>query len=93
MLLPGPDLLQKLVGNLSKFRKEAIAVKGDIEQMFLPVKLKKEGTQPLRCLYPDIKKSGQIKIYKCNIYKFGAKNYQLVQIMNYPSHWKFTIIQ
>ena len=40
-LLPEPTLLQKLVGVLFIFRKEAIAITVDFEQMFLQVKVKK----------------------------------------------------
>ena len=33
-LLKGPDFLNSLVGVLTKFRMEKVAVVGDIEQMF-----------------------------------------------------------
>ena len=41
-LLPGPNLLQKLVVILFVCWKKAIAITVDIEQMFLQVKVKKK---------------------------------------------------
>ena len=41
-LLQGPDLLSKLTGVLTSFRKERVAFMADVEKMFYQVKVKKE---------------------------------------------------
>ena len=74
-LLPGPDLLQKLVGTLFNLRKGAVALNVDIEQMFLHVKVKEDVTHCLRYLYSDVENEVErIVIYKYNRQIFGAKS-------------------
>ena len=52
-LIPGPDLLQKLVETLFKFREGAVAHTADIKQMFLQAKKKEDETHCLTLLNSD----------------------------------------
>ena len=46
----GPDLLQNLIGIIFRFREQEIAITGDIEAMFLQVKVPPEDCKVLRFL-------------------------------------------
>ena len=52
-LLSGPDLTNKIVGVLLRFREEQIAVMGDIEAMFHQVKVPKDQCRSLKFLWWD----------------------------------------
>lgn len=52
-LLQGPDLLQSLYGIMLRFRENRIGVTGDIRDMFLRIKIRKEDQNALRFLWRD----------------------------------------
>ena len=74
-LLSGPDLLQKLVGTLFKFREGAVALTADIEQIILLVKVKENDTHSLKFLYSDVEiENERTVIYKYNRRIFDARS-------------------
>ena len=73
MLLQGPDLTNKLVGVLSRFRKEQVAFFGDIEKMFYRVKVPEEQQDYLRFLWwQDGNLDSEIREYRMTVHLFGA---------------------
>ncbi|KAL0822298.1 hypothetical protein ABMA28_004406 [Loxostege sticticalis] len=71
MLLPGPDLLQPLLGILMRFREGKIALTADIKEMFPQVKIRECDRDAQRFLWRDEPK-GPIKIYRMSSMIFGA---------------------
>ena len=72
-LLQGPDLTNKLVGVLSRFRKEPVAFMADIEAMFLQVHVAERCRDLLRFLWwedGDVNK--EPTIYRMTVHLFGA---------------------
>ena len=53
-LEPGPALQPDLVGILLRFRKNHVAIMGDIEKMFLQIQLKEEDRDSHRYLWRDL---------------------------------------
>ena len=53
-LLTGPDLLQELPAILMRFREKAVAIAGDIDQMFHQVRLRKDDRPALSFLWRDM---------------------------------------
>ena len=51
VLLQGPDLLNSLVGVLTRFRSESVAFAADIESMFHQVKVNPEDRDFLKFLW------------------------------------------
>ena len=52
-LMPGPDLLNSLLGIIFRFREHPIALTADIESMFLQVSVPKEECRLLRFLWRE----------------------------------------
>lgn len=72
-LLQGPDMMNALVGVLSRFRKEETAVTCDIEQMFHSFHVSPEHRDLLRFLwFKDNNLESQIVEYSMNVHLFGA---------------------
>ena len=72
-LLQGPDMMNGLVGVLSRFRKEETAVTCDIEQMFHSFHVNPEHRDFLRFLwFKDNDLNGEICEYRMNVHLFGA---------------------
>ena len=72
-LLQGPDLMNSLVGVLTRFRQEKIAFAADIEAMFHQVQVREEDCDALRFLWwpcGDISKLP--KTYHMQVHLFGA---------------------
>lgn len=72
-LLQGPDLTNKLVGVLSRFRREPVAFMADIEAMFLQVHVTEHCRDLLRFLWwedGDVNK--EPTIYRMTVHLFGA---------------------
>ena len=72
-LLSGPDLTNSLVSVLLRFRKEQVAVVGDIEAMFHQVKVSPVDRDAFRFVWlanDDI--NSQPKDYRMNVHLFGA---------------------
>ena len=72
-LSKGPDFLNSLIGVLTRFRTEKVAVIGDIEQMFHQVFVDSKNRRYLRFLWwsqGDLSVDPQI--YHMNVHLFGA---------------------
>ncbi|XP_052749795.1 uncharacterized protein LOC128200431 [Galleria mellonella] len=70
-LLEGPDLFRSLPATLFRFREEAVAVKADIEEMFLRVKIRKED-QPAQMFLWRTDRRAPPTAYKMTSMIFGA---------------------
>ena len=83
--LPGPDLLQNLIGIIFRFREHQIALSADIEAMFLQVAVPSDDSRCLRFLWRDDPEQ-RIEVYEYTRHVFGAKssptcaNYALHQV-------------
>ena len=89
-LLQGPDLTNSLMGVLTRFRQDHIAVMADIEAMFSQVRLRKEDKDLHRFLWwPDGDIERPIKEYRMTVHVFGSTsspacaNYALKQTANH----------
>ena len=72
-LLQGPDLTSKLVGVLTRFRHERIAVMADIEKMFYQVKVTEPDQDYLRFLWwPSGDLTREPTDYCMTVHLFGA---------------------
>ena len=84
-LLPGPDLLQSLIGIIFRFREHQIALSADIEALFLQLAVPKDDSRCLRFLWREDPER-RIEIYEYTRHVFGAKssptcaNYALHQV-------------
>ena len=84
-LLPGPDLLQSLIGIIFRFREHQIALSADIEAMFLQVAVPKDDSRCLRFLWREDPER-RTEIFENTRHVFGAKssptcaNYLLHQV-------------
>ena len=70
-LLKGPDLLGSLVGVLFRFRERAIAIGGDLKEMFHQVRIRKEDQHSQRILGRD-KKTNEMIVFEMQVMIFGA---------------------
>ena len=72
-LLQGPDLANKLVGVLIRFRKESIALMADIEAMFYQVQVPKQQRSFLRFLWwENSNLNSSIRDYEMRVHMFGV---------------------
>jgi len=72
-VLQGPDLTNKLVGVLLRFRQEHVAIMADIEAMFCQVRVAPKDQDVLRFLWwPDGDMNQEREIYKMVIHLFGG---------------------
>ncbi|XP_055061241.2 uncharacterized protein [Misgurnus anguillicaudatus] len=72
VLLTGPDLNNTLLGVLMRFRREAIAVTADIEQMFYCFRVREKDRNFLRFLwFENNDPSKAIVDYRMNVHVFG----------------------
>ena len=73
LLLKGPDLTNSLLGVLTRFRQEHVAVMADIEAMFHQVKVPDTDRSFLRFLWwPNGDFSCALKEYQMSVHLFGA---------------------
>ncbi len=71
-LLRGPDLNNRLLGVLMRFRKEQVAVAADVEQMFYCFKVREDHQNFLRFLwFKDNDLSKEITEYRMTVHVFG----------------------
>ena len=74
-LLTGPDMVNSLPGVLCRFRKEPIAICGDIEQMYYRFRVPETQRDLLRFIWwPDGNTNLEPKIYRMKSHIFGAKS-------------------
>lgn len=73
ILLQGPDLTNTLVGVLTRFRQDQVAVTADVEAMYHQVRVPEEDTDLLRFLWwPEGDITKDLKEYKMVVHPFGA---------------------
>ena len=73
MLYKGPDLTNSLVGVLTRFREDRIAVMADIESMFYQVRVPDSDSSSLRFLWwEDGNMAGDLQEYQMLVHLFGA---------------------
>ena len=73
MLLQGPDLTNRIVGVLSRFREEQIALVGDIESMFYQVRVPEEQQDMLRFVWwPEGNLDAEPEDYRMCVHLFGG---------------------
>ncbi|XP_048487110.1 uncharacterized protein LOC125490817 [Plutella xylostella] len=73
-LLAGPDLLNSLVGVLFRFRERAVAVTGDIKEMFMRVKINEEDQKSQLFLWRGMNRDQPPRTYKMTSMIFGTKS-------------------
>ena len=72
-VLQGPDLTNKLVGVLTRFRLHQIALMADVEAMFHQVRVKTDDQDALRFLWwPQGKRSEAPQVYRMTVHLFGG---------------------
>ena len=72
VLLPGPDLMNSLLGVLIRFRRERVGIMCDLEQMFYSFYVNPEHRDYLRFLwYKDNDPQKQVIEYRMNVHLFG----------------------
>lgn len=72
-LLQGPDLTNTLVGVLTRFREEPVALMSDIESMFYQVRVRPSDRNYLRFLWwPDGNLEKEPEEYKMSVHLFGG---------------------
>ena len=73
MLYKGPDLTNSLVGVLTRFREDRVAVMADIEAMFHQVRVPDRDSSFLRFLWwDDGNMAGELQEYQILVHLFGA---------------------
>ena len=74
-LMQGPDLTNKLIGVLCRFRRETVAISCDIEAMFHQFHVASKHRNYLRFLWwPDGDTSQSPKVFRMTVHLFGAKS-------------------
>jgi len=87
----GPDLMNKLVGVLIRFRQEHIAIMADIEAMFCQVYVPRNDQDVLRFLWwPDGDLSREPETYRMTIHLFGGFGAPVVPAMRCSVQQKIT---
>ena len=72
-VLRGPDLTNKLVGVLLRFREESFALMADIEAMYHQIKVHPDDVDALRFLwYPDSDLSRGPEEFPMSVHLFGG---------------------
>ena len=74
LLLCGPDLLKSLPGVLMRFRQFSFAIKSDMKDMFLKIKIRAEDRDAQRFLWRQNNRIKKPKEYVMNSMLFGAKS-------------------
>lgn len=69
-LLKGPDIYVSIVSTICQFRERRIAVTGDIQEMFLRIKLRKEDHESLRFYWRN-GENREPDVYEFKVVPFG----------------------
>ncbi len=87
-LLPGPNLLNKVVGVLLRFRSGKFTIAGDIRQMFLNIRLT-PADRPFHCfLSGDGKEDAPPTVYQFQRHVFGNAGSPCVAVFVLKEHAK-----
>ena len=70
--LPGPKLQSDIVNVLVKFRKEPVALAGDVSQMYHQILLRPEDRALHRFLYRNLNSGDTPKVYEFKRFIFGG---------------------
>lgn len=70
LILPGPDLLQSLLGILMRFREGQVALNGDIKEMFPQIKVREDDRDCQRYIW--FSPEGRLKEFRMTSLIFGA---------------------
>ena len=81
MLHTGPDLANKLIGVLIRFRNFPFTLVADIEGMFHQVRVADKDKDSLRFLWIEKENSTTFSTYEINVYIFGATDHHAVPVM------------
>ena len=73
----GPNLLNSLVGVITRFRLHAVAMIADIEPMFFPVRVIEKEQPSLRFLWGGPKRDHPPDVYQMQAMIFGQSRVQL----------------
>ena len=87
-LEPGPALQPHLVGILLHFRKNYVGIMGDIEKMFLQIRLKEEDRDSHRYLWRDLDPKATPNIYRMTRVTFGVVSSPFLAIGTIQEHVK-----
>ncbi|XP_070546562.1 uncharacterized protein [Ptychodera flava] len=72
-VLQGPDLTNNLIGVLLRFREKPVAIMGDIEGMFLQVKVPNKHRDVLRFLWwKDGQIGAELEVFRMTVHLFGG---------------------
>ena len=72
-VLSGPDLTNKLLGVLLRFRQETVALMADVQAMFHQLRVSPEDRDVLRCLWwPEGDMSRQLSVHRMDVHLFGG---------------------
>ena len=74
MLLAGPDLLNRLIGVLIRFRRHRVAISGDIRGFFHQVFVHEKDIPSFRFCWFEDKEMTKIANYEMTVQVFGAKS-------------------
>ena len=73
LLLQGPDLTNQIIGVLTRFREDQVALVGDIESMFYQVRVPKDQRDMLRFVWwPEGDLSAELQEYQMCVHLFGG---------------------
>ena len=73
MVLQGPDLMNRLVGVLARFRKHPVGIMADVEAMFHQVQVEKQDRDALRFLWwPDGDTVQPPDVHRMTVHLFGG---------------------
>lgn len=70
--MPGPKLQTDMLSILVRFRKELVALVGDVSQMYLELALTTEDRPLLRFLRRDVHQKKEPEVYEFLRYVFGG---------------------
>ena len=72
LVLPGPDLLELLLRVIMRFSQFAIAIKADMRDMFLKIKIREEDKDAQRFLWRGENRDKEPDVYAMSSVLFGA---------------------
>jgi hypothetical protein len=71
-LLQGPDMMNSMIGILLRFRKDQVAILGDIQKMYHQFRVHEADRDFLRFLWFDDESLSNVADFRMNVHLFGA---------------------